>query len=135
MRMGKGRVCAISLGGFQPLCRSAKTALRGSSEQTQREEDGKSRGPRTAGACEGTQMTDASVSVPTVAALWEQRRCLRPTPLLHTPPSPTQPQSHRPPHPTPRQGRDGGITRQEQSSQRYSDRTGTALHADEEEER
>lgn len=133
MRMGKGIVCAISLGGFQALCRSAKTALRGSSEQTQREEDGKSRGPRTAGVCEGTGMTDASVSVPTVAALWEQHRCLRPTFPFPHPTSSAHPQSHRPPPPAPRQGRDGGITRQEQSSQRYSDRTGAALHADEEE--
>lgn len=53
-----------------------------------------------------------------------------PKPLLPHPP----PISRLPP-PSPRQGRDGGITRQEQSSQRYSDRTGAALHADEEEER
>lgn len=51
MRMGKGIVCAISLGGFQALRSSAKTAPRGSSEQRQREEDGKSWGPRTAGVC------------------------------------------------------------------------------------
>lgn len=130
MRVGKGIVCAISLVGFQALCHSAKTTLRGSSEKTQREEDGRSQGPRTAGVCEGPGMTDASVSVPTVAALWEQRRCLHPT--SHPPPTPNltglSPSS-------PRQGHDGGITRQEQSSQRYGDRTGTVLHADDEKER
>lgn len=125
----KGVVCAISLGAFQ--AHSAKTTLRGSSEQTQREKDGRSQGPRTAGVCEGPGMTDASVSVPTVAALWEQRRCLHSTsPLL-----PHPPQSHQPRPSSPRQGRDCGITRQEQSSQRYGDRTGAALHADKEEER
>lgn len=51
------------------------------------------------------------------------------------PTSPSHLHLHRPPPPSPRQGRDGGITRQEQSSQRYSDRAGAAQHTDEEEER
>lgn len=69
-------------------------------------------------------MTDASVNVPTVAALWEQHRCL----LSPLPPS-SPPLSLILPSPLLSAGRDEGITRQEQSSQQYSDHTGMVLHA------
>lgn len=66
-------------------------------------------------------MTDASVSVPTVAALWELCRCPHAFPSSH-------PSSF---HPSILAflwtGWDGGITRQEQSSQQSNDRTGTGL--------
>lgn len=84
-----------------------------------KEEDGESQALGQQVSMWKRWMTDASVSVPTVVTLWEQRRCLLP-PLASLPLIP----------PSLSTGCDVGITRQEQSSQQWSDHTGTVLHVD-----
>ena len=98
VNVGESTVCVISTGGVQELHTTTKNTSgreeRGGRRRRREERRREGAGRGKTSPALGQQvsvwkqgMTDASVSVPTVAALWEQCRCLLPPP----PPPPRPP--------------------------------------------